>query len=1521
MSQKLLKRVFSAIAAFSLLVNSISAPLAVYAQEVTPEPTPIVEEATPSDTVTPTPEVTVAPTEEVTPIPTEEITPTPTDEITPTPTVEEASTPASKEQPAQTESTQEITGQPTPTPTVTTVEEEKGVVDAVILHNTSATSISEFDFEYQTEGSATLTTDKADYAPTDAVLITGTGFAPNETYTLEITSDTGNFKFSDRVTSDESGNLFYSYQLDGTYRPDYKVEIKNGDSVISSTTFTDAPTSGCTTDSAGANDEPGQKDLNKMCVDYSALPTSESISWNWDEIGWTGSNTGDACALFDTDGDGFANYSLCVRVSGTPATYQNSVLFSCTDGKADRCTGSAPISTTSTCGASIQSTDPFPGPPNSLKGDSYPNDTVGSCTAQMSDFSPSPNATLLDVCSYPSQQPNSDPSDCVLFRSRSGKLEVTKTLIPSSDTGLFNLQIDGVTKAANVGNNGDTGEQVVSEGNHTVGETAGTGTSLTNYTSAIVCKDLHGTGTTVASGANAGPLTVNVSDGSDIVCAVTNTLDQGTIVVHKDVRGPGGEDITDTSHSFSVTLDGLNAQSFTDGGAVTYNNVPSGTHTIAESVIPSGYSLYSITPDNDGAVGAQVSVVTGQTTDVYVVNRQQNATITVIKNVLDPDNGEVVDTHQFTVNVGTQSDTIGEGDNGVFTVAPGTYTITEDSDANYDFVSISPDEDAAAGVQVVVAPGERQTVNVVNKQKIAHITVNKDVVRPDGQTDVADNHTFTSQLNGANDQSFSENSPYTYDVNPGGPFAITELDDANYDEMGCSLVTGGLATGITLSSNQTIEVTCKNAQKSATITVEKDVLKYDGSQTSDANIFSVTLGGQTKDFSEVAPAVFTVDPGMYSATEAAETGYSEYTNDSPKTVGPNGSATIHIVNNQDPLSISGYKFDADGQTGLGGWTIKLYSCLENFLNCTYSTETTTDVNGLFTFAGLSTGLFKVEEVLQGGWTNLSDLFHNVTLAPVANSENNNFVNFELGKITVCKYNDINGNGGLDGEETTVNGVTMNLSVWDEENEEWVALAPQDTEGNGCTQFSGLTQGSYQVTEDVPQGYYPTSPVDPNSFEVDVNSGTDVTFNFLNSPYRTISGQKYEDVNGNGQKDSGEAGLPDWTIYIDSNFNDAFDGGEDFRITDADGNYEFTNLVSDLYRIREVTDSAWTQTQPVSGYYDADVHVDVTSTGNDFGNFENGNIGDFIWQDTNGDGAQDPGEPGIAGISVNLYLDTDGTPGLNTLTDTLVGTDTTDGTGGYLFENLGPGEYFTDVIESTLPAGFANTTPDPVGPIVLSSGETYLLADVGYVPPVKEIRIEKSNDKGGGATAGDTVTYTLVITNTGNVAINNVIVTDSLPGGFSYVTDSTSIVGAPDVEPTVSGSTLKWDIGTVATGEPVTITYQAKISSELPAGTYKNYATCEGQIGGFNDGNDGIDGPLTFLRVFEPEPINCNTDDSDVSLGQSFSYGGKLTPQVLGAATELPATGSSTGILIFAIAAGLGGFALKLREKRTKHAKN
>ena len=67
----------------------------------------------------------------------------------------------------------------------------------------------------------------------------------------------------------------------------------------------------CIIDTDGANDEPGQKDLTQLCRETTAIDPVE-ITWNWDitNLGGLG-NTADACALFDTDNDGLANYSVC----------------------------------------------------------------------------------------------------------------------------------------------------------------------------------------------------------------------------------------------------------------------------------------------------------------------------------------------------------------------------------------------------------------------------------------------------------------------------------------------------------------------------------------------------------------------------------------------------------------------------------------------------------------------------------------------------------------------------------------------------------------------------------------------------------------------------------------------------------------------------------------------------------------------------------------------------------------------------------------------------------------------------------------------------------------------------------------------------------------------------------------------------------------------------------------------------------------------------------------------------------
>ena len=98
-------------------------------------------------------------------------------------------------------------------------------------------------------------------------------------------------------------------------------------------------------DDAGADDEPGQKDLNWLSIDYGAPgATSLTVKWGWDDTSTSGNNTRDAGSLFDTDGDGFANYSLYVTVE-TDGTHTTQLYSCAADNRTDRCAGPALVGT------------------------------------------------------------------------------------------------------------------------------------------------------------------------------------------------------------------------------------------------------------------------------------------------------------------------------------------------------------------------------------------------------------------------------------------------------------------------------------------------------------------------------------------------------------------------------------------------------------------------------------------------------------------------------------------------------------------------------------------------------------------------------------------------------------------------------------------------------------------------------------------------------------------------------------------------------------------------------------------------------------------------------------------------------------------------------------------------------------------------------------------------------------------------------------------------------------------------
>lgn len=133
-------------------------------------------------------------------------------------------------------------------------------------------------------------------------------------------------------------------------------------------------------------------------------------------------------------------------------------------------------------------------------------------------------------------------------------------------------------------------------------------------------------------------------------------------------------------------------------------------------------------------------------------------------------------------------------------------------------------------------------------------------------------------------------------------------------------------------------------------------------------------------------------------------------------------------------------------------------------------------------------------------------------------------------------------------------------------------------------------------------------------------------------------------------------------------------------TSGSGIYGFTGLGPGTYRIRQVTPAGRTQTSANPADVVASSGTDATAV--DFGSFAGTAISGQAFDDLNGDGVRDAGEPGLAGVTMQLDIGANGTVDQTT---------TTSGSGTYSFAGLSPG---TCRVRQVVPTGRTQTTPDP-----------------------------------------------------------------------------------------------------------------------------------------------------------------------------------------------------------------------------------
>ncbi len=118
---------------------------------------------------------------------------------------------------------------------------------------------------------------------------------------------------------------------------------------------------------------------------------------------------------------------------------------------------------------------------------------------------------------------------------------------------------------------------------------------------------------------------------------------------------------------------------------------------------------------------------------------------------------------------------------------------------------------------------------------------------------------------------------------------------------------------------------------------------------------------------------------------------------------------------------------------------------------------------------------------------------------------------------------------------------------------------------------------------------------------------------------------------------------------------------------------------------------------------------------------------------------------------------------------------------------------------------------------------------GGSSPSANISVIKTADKAT-ANAGDTVTYTITVTNSGPDAATNVTASDILPNTLTFVSATTTIG-------TFATSTGMWTIGTLANGSSTTLTLVATINSGTAGQQIANSATASSTVSDPTPGNN------------------------------------------------------------------------------------
>ncbi len=431
-------------------------------------------------------------------------------------------------------------------------------------------------------------------------------------------------------------------------------------------------------------------------------------------------------------------------------------------------------------------------------------------------------------------------------------------------------------------------------------------------------------------------------------------------------------------------------------------------------------------------------------------------------------------------------------------------------------------------------------------------------------------------------------------------------------------------------------------------------------------------------------------------------------------------------------ALSGTVFNdtnADGDQDLGEpgvATVTLTLTGSDDLGQVINSTTTTAADGRYSFTNLrpSDGSgYTITESQPSPYVDsidavgsLGGVLGNDVLSAIIVSSNDSGISYNFSELSSAiagyVYVDYDNDGIFDNGEAPLPSVTISLTGAQNQT--------TTTDANGYYLFTGLPTGSYTITEThaggwaegiVSVGSAGGTVVGSNQINSITLSTTSVAagYNFAERGNAQISGFVWHDMNNNGVREGAENSGVSAIVITLTGLDDFGAAVNETATTTADGSYSFSNLRPGTYALSEgsvagylpglaqvgsgATVAGTADNAPTSPTYGNQISGIVVQNGDStsdysFGELLTTSLSGTVFNDNNGDGDQDTGEPGIEGVTVILSGADDLNQPINQSASSAVD-------GSYSFINLRPSNGAGYTLTQTQPGGYTDSS-DTVG---------------------------------------------------------------------------------------------------------------------------------------------------------------------------------------------------------------------------------